>query len=77
MGLARAGALRFRFSPGYGDLPLAFQRQLLDALQADRRIGIGLTDTLLMTPSKSVSAIIGIRCGETETGGKCAGWAGI
>ena len=76
-GLGPGWSLRSRFSPGYGDLPLAFQRPLLDTLQADRRIGIGLTDTLLMTPSKSVSAIIGIRCGETETSGKCAGCGSI
>lgn len=63
-GLPSGLSLRSRFSPGYGDLPLSFQRPLLAALQADRRIGIGLTDTLLMTPSKSVSAIIGIRCGK-------------
>lgn len=52
--------LRPRFSPGYGDLPLSFQRSLLDSLEAGKRIGIELTDTLLMTPTKSVSAIIGI-----------------
>ena len=52
--------LRPRFSPGYGDLPLEFQRPLLESLEAGKRIGIELTDTLLMTPTKSVSAIIGI-----------------
>lgn len=51
--------LRARFSPGYGDFPLAAQRPLLDALDASRRAGISLTDTLLMTPSKSVSALVG------------------
>ena len=70
-------SLRSRFSPGYGDLPLAFQRPLLDMLQASRRIGVGLTDSLLMTPSKSVSAIIGIRCGETEKAETCAGCGSI
>jgi hypothetical protein len=52
--------LRPRFSPGYGDLPLSFQRPLLDTLEAGKRIGLGLTDSMLMTPSKSVSAIIGL-----------------
>lgn len=66
-------SLRSRFSPGYGDLPLSFQQPLLTALQADRRIGIGLTDTLLMTPSKSVSAIIGIRRGKEAIHKSCAG----
>lgn len=59
-GLEEGLYLRPRFSPGYGDLPLAFQRPLLESLEAGKRIGIELTDTLLMTPTKSVSAIIGI-----------------
>ena len=51
--------LRMRFSPGYGDLPLAVQRPLLQILDSARRAGIVLTKTCLMVPSKSVSAIIG------------------
>lgn len=52
--------LRPRFSPGYGDLSLDFQKPLLRYLEAGKRIGLGLTDSMLMTPSKSVSAVIGI-----------------
>lgn len=51
--------LRMRFAPGYGDLPLAVQRALLDALDAPRHLGVTLTDALMMVPTKSVSAIIG------------------
>lgn len=51
--------LRMRFSPGYGDLPLETQRPLLQVLDSARRAGIVLTETLLMVPSKSVSAVIG------------------
>ena len=54
-------ALAPRFSPGYGDLPLAVQRPLLDAIDAARRAGVALTDSFLMVPSKSVSAIVGVR----------------
>ena len=50
-----------RFSPGYGDLPLVYQRTLLTLLDAPRKIGVSLTDTLLMVPSKSVSAIVGVK----------------
>lgn len=58
--VAAAGeTLRMRFSPGYGDLPLATQKPLLAALDAQRRAGITLSETFLMMPSKSVSAIIG------------------
>ena len=50
-----------RFSPGYGDLPLECQKDILRALDAERKIGIILSDSLLMSPSKSVTAIIGIK----------------
>ncbi len=50
-----------RFSPGYGDLPLAMQRDVMEALDCGRTVGIILTDSLLMTPSKSVTAIIGMK----------------
>lgn len=50
-----------RFSPGYGDLPLALQTKLFPYLDCPRRIGLSLGAALLMSPSKSVSAIIGIK----------------
>ena len=50
-----------RFSPGYGDLTLEMQRDVMAALDCGRTIGITLTDSLLMTPSKSVTAIIGMK----------------
>lgn len=59
---AEEGAiLRPRFSPGYGDLPLALQTAVFAALDCTRRLGITLNGSLLMTPSKSVTAIAGIR----------------
>lgn len=48
-----------RFSPGYGDLPLAVQPDLL-ALAGGSRIGVTLTDALLLNPQKSVTAIVGV-----------------
>lgn len=48
-----------RFSPGYGDVPLAFQRPLLDLLGA-RRIGVTLTGGFLMLPEKSVTALCAV-----------------
>lgn len=53
-------ALRPRFSPGYGDLPLEIQREVFSALDCTKSIGISLSDGLFMTPTKSVTAIIGI-----------------
>lgn len=52
--------LRPRFSPGYGDFPLQCQPEIVAALELNKRIGITLTDSLLMAPSKSVTAVIGI-----------------
>lgn len=52
--------LRPRFSPGYGDFPLECQRQIAPALELSKRIGVALTDSLLMAPSKSVTAVIGL-----------------
>ena len=50
-----------RFSPGYGDLPLALQRDVMEALDCAQTLGITLTESLLMVPGKSVTAIIGIK----------------
>jgi len=50
-----------RYSPGYGDLPLVLQREVISALNCERTIGVTLLDSLLMQPSKSVTAIIGMK----------------
>lgn len=49
-----------RFSPGYGDLPLKHQSEVLRLLEAQKRLGINLTSSGLMIPRKSVTAIMGI-----------------
>ena len=49
-----------RFSPGYGDLPLGQQGALCRLLDAERRIGLTLTDGGLMLPQKSVTALMGV-----------------
>ncbi len=51
--------LRPRYSPGYGDLPLALQSDFESILNMQKWCGITLTDTLLMVPSKSITAFIG------------------
>lgn len=52
--------LKPRFSPGYGDLPLSFQKDIFRVLEPEKRIGLTLNTSLLMSPTKSVTAIIGI-----------------
>ena len=51
---------RPRFSPGYGDLPLALQKDISRILNMRGEIGVSLTETMLMMPSKSVTALIGV-----------------
>ena len=46
-----------RKSPGYGDLPLSLSRTILNELDATRKIGVSITDSNLLVPSKSVTAI--------------------
>ena len=58
-----------RFSPGYGDFPLSFQPKLLSLLDSGRRMGLYCSEAFLMTPGKSVTAILGIQS-EKEGGVK-------
>ena len=51
---------RPRYSPGYGDTGISHQKDILSFLDAHRRLGIALTDSMLMIPVKSVTAIIGV-----------------
>jgi hypothetical protein len=65
-----------RFSPGYGDLPLDIQPALLAVLDAERRIGLTCTQSLILLPRKSVTALIGL--GESlpareQKAGSCEG----
>ena len=53
-------SVRPRFSPGYGDLSLETQKIVFSALDCERSAGITLNDSLLMSPSKSVTAFVGL-----------------
>lgn len=58
--LERGLYLRPRFSPGYGDLRLDYQKDIFGLLECNKRLGMSLTDSMLMLPTKSVTAIIGL-----------------
>ena len=70
-----------RFSPGYGDSPLEMQTQLLELLDAERQLGITLSKGYMMSPSKSITGIMGLAdhpvtgrmatCDECVLRGKC------
>lgn len=65
--LADGESLVTRYSPGYGDFPLSSQPEFFAILDPPLRIGVSLTDTNLMVPSKSITAIIGILPPSGET----------
>ena len=50
-----------RYSAGYGDLDLSIQRDIFRALDCTKNIGATLSVSLLMTPTKSVTAIVGVK----------------
>ena len=54
-------SLTRRFSPGYGDLPVTIQRDFLALLDAPRKIGLCATGSSILTPRKSVTAVLGVR----------------
>ena len=59
--------LRPRFSPGYGDFDIRFQAPLIQMLDCAKTIGLTMTDSYMMTPTKSVTAVIGA----SDTAEKC------
>jgi len=52
--------LRPRYSPGYGDFSLESQKFFFAALDISKKIGVSLTDSCLMIPFKSITAVIGL-----------------
>ena len=62
--------MKWRFSPGYGDWPMEQQTEMLNHAQGEK-IGITLTDSLMLEPRKSITAIIGLysnveKCSDIE-----------
>lgn len=52
--------LKRRFSPGYGDLDISYQKVLFDMLGAES-LGLELTEAFMLKPEKSVIAVCGVR----------------
>ena len=57
---------RPRFSPGYGDFPLEVQKDFERILNMPKTVGITLSESLLMTPTKSITAVIGLSDKNTD-----------
>jgi len=60
------------FSPGYGDWDLSHQQEVLDLLDAPRRLGLSLTQAGMLVPEKSITALVGVSDRPEEScGQKC------
>lgn len=52
--------IRFRYSAGYGDFSIEHQSDILRSLDSFRKIGLTTTQNLMLTPTKSVTAVVGV-----------------
>jgi cobalamin-dependent methionine synthase I len=53
--------ITYRYSPGYGDFPIDIQKKILDILEAQKKIGLSVTEDSILIPRKSVTAVIGFQ----------------
>ena len=60
-----------RFSPGYGDLDISLQKELIEAIGGSKFLGINVNENYLMTPLKSVTAFIGFSSKKQVFGSIC------
>lgn len=64
--------MTWRFGLGYDDFPLSLQKKFLDIIDAPKRTGVCVSESGMLTPSKSVTCIIGLS-GDTVSAKKsCA-----
>ncbi len=60
------GEVTPRFSPGYGDVPISVQAEVAKLLRLPEALGVHLTQSGLLVPQKTVTAIFGIRSAKTD-----------
>lgn len=63
---AEGCGITFRYSPGYGDVPISHQGEILNVLNAQKLIGLSVTDSFILVPRKSVTAFIGFSSGNED-----------
>lgn len=51
--------ITYRYSPGYGDVPISHQKDILSILNAQKYIGLSALESFILVPRKSVTAFIG------------------
>lgn len=60
----------FRFGLGYGDLPVTLQSDFLKVLDAPKQIGLHVSPSSMLVPTKSVTAVIGLSGTEIKGGAR-------
>ncbi|MPM36630.1 hypothetical protein SDC9_83229 [bioreactor metagenome] len=64
--------ITYRYSPGYGDLPIEKNVDINNLLNSQKEIGLTVTNSGIMIPRKSVVALIGVsHKGITNTKKSC------
>lgn len=53
--------ITFRYSPGYGDFSIDIQKNIINSLDANKKIGLSSTENCILIPRKSVTAVIGFQ----------------
>lgn len=65
------GPCNFRFSPGYGDLPISIAKGFALSAASGKKIGLCVNASNLLIPGKSVTAILGVGGRPERAEGKC------
>lgn len=53
--------ITYRYSPGYGDFNIGIQPFFIKVLEADKKIGLSVTEDNILLPRKSITAVIGFQ----------------
>jgi hypothetical protein len=64
--------ITYRYSPGYGDVPISHQESILTSLNAQKLIGLTVSDSSILIPRKSVTAFIGFVKGKAINKKSCS-----
>ena len=58
--LSKRTYFKFRYSSGYGDLSLDIQKEIINILDCERKIGLNVSNEKILFPRKSITAIVGV-----------------
>ena len=67
----KCGRCNYRFSPGYEDFPISQQKEIITLLDAEKKIGLCTTESNLLVPVKSVTAVLGVTDTYASCNNKC------